>query len=103
MVSEIWGGALNTNSKIVLYDQDFCKGLHNLRSAEGPGAEGGPEGARGRLKWARCAWEKKEKKKKKKKRKGKRKKEKEKKGKKEILIIEALLSIKKNVLYVTLR
>ena len=23
IVSEIWGGALNTNSKIVLYDQDY--------------------------------------------------------------------------------
>ena len=77
------------------------RGLHNLCSAEGPGAEGGPEGARGRLKWARCAWEKKKKGKKEEK-KGKKKKEKEKKGKKEILIIEALLSIKKNVLYVTL-
>ena len=26
IVSEIWGGALNTNSKIALYDQDYCDG-----------------------------------------------------------------------------
>ena len=32
--------------------------VHTLRSAEGLGAERGPEGARERLRWACCAWDK---------------------------------------------
>ena len=30
IVFEFWGGALNTNSKTVLYDQDYCSDIGDM-------------------------------------------------------------------------